>query len=500
MERARSVVAVEAVPGLGVPHDLRGHRRRLGRHPQRLDVVDRDAPVEVAEQAEPRGLQAGCQVDQRRVAEPAGGQATAVEGDGRAQRACRRGGQDDAATHAEPDDAGLLGGEAGVDEVGQGGVDVRREGVGGQLAEERQHGVEIVVGEHRRALPVEQRRVRRPSIPPPPAGCRSCGCAASARRPPARRRRRREACRSVRPDGSASARRRSGSRGHRPWSPFGRRRTVLPLGGVGGSCGRDRRRPSTSTSRCWPPYRLGTVRDECCRTKPRPRMAWISTGVPRRRRRRSLTRLSIARGSAGGTVGPGHIDQRRSRDDEVRLLEEGSQQAGLQLAQRDRSSADVDDVVAVDHDARQAAGLGPRRERLGAGEQLVGQDREPHPVGEAVPRAGRGCVGGDDVDARTGAPGGRRGVDVGVVPCRDGDAECGDAALDGRVEQAGVSDDRSHGYLQISGSRRSVVRGGRVASADRAAISGRRRVARRQTWTTAVRSPDVVGTRVREPA
>ena len=53
----RARVAVEAVLGVGVAHDLGVDRRRGERGAQLLDVVDRDRPVEVAEQAEPRRLQ-----------------------------------------------------------------------------------------------------------------------------------------------------------------------------------------------------------------------------------------------------------------------------------------------------------------------------------------------------------------------------------------------------------------------------------------------------------
>ena len=66
-----AVVAVEAVTGVGVAHDLGVDRAVPAARAQGLDVVDGDALVEVAEQPEPRGLQAGRLVDQRIEAEPA---------------------------------------------------------------------------------------------------------------------------------------------------------------------------------------------------------------------------------------------------------------------------------------------------------------------------------------------------------------------------------------------------------------------------------------------
>src|SRR5437868_7799483 len=83
-------VAVEAVLGVGIAHDLGGYRGVAERSAQLLDALDRDALVEITEQAEPWCLQCRRLTDQRRERQPAGGgDATAVEPDRGAQSTAR---------------------------------------------------------------------------------------------------------------------------------------------------------------------------------------------------------------------------------------------------------------------------------------------------------------------------------------------------------------------------------------------------------------------------
>ena len=84
-------VAVEAVAGVRVAHDLGVDRCTGERGAQRFDVFDRDGRVFVAEQPEPRRLQLTDAIDERReLREAAGDDAAAVEPDGGAET-CARG-------------------------------------------------------------------------------------------------------------------------------------------------------------------------------------------------------------------------------------------------------------------------------------------------------------------------------------------------------------------------------------------------------------------------
>src|SRR5262249_16897653 len=101
-------VAMEAMTGARVDHDVRWDRRVLGRVAHRFDLVDRNRLIVFAEQSEPRGLQLRRELGQGRHAEPSGGTTAAVERPAGTQRMAGGGEYDDAATHAEPDDADLL--------------------------------------------------------------------------------------------------------------------------------------------------------------------------------------------------------------------------------------------------------------------------------------------------------------------------------------------------------------------------------------------------------
>src|SRR5438128_1917948 len=99
----RPLVAVEAVAGLGVADDIVVD---LGvcveRGPHLLDVVDRDRLVEVAEQAQPRGLErARVAHEGGELGEPGSDDAAAVEAGRRAEGAPERDEERDAAAEAE---------------------------------------------------------------------------------------------------------------------------------------------------------------------------------------------------------------------------------------------------------------------------------------------------------------------------------------------------------------------------------------------------------------
>src|SRR5439155_8463020 len=104
----RPLVAVEAVAGVGIADDVVVDLRvRVERRPQLLDVVDRDRLVEVAEQAQPRGLEPARVAHQGgELGEPGGDEAAAVEADGGAEGAPEGDEERDAAAEAEADDAG----------------------------------------------------------------------------------------------------------------------------------------------------------------------------------------------------------------------------------------------------------------------------------------------------------------------------------------------------------------------------------------------------------
>ena len=92
---------------------------------QRLDVVDGDGRVFVAEQPEPRRLQLTDAVDERReLREAAGDDAAAVETDGRAETALEGHHERDPPAEAEPDDRDVVVGEPGRAQVVERGVDV----------------------------------------------------------------------------------------------------------------------------------------------------------------------------------------------------------------------------------------------------------------------------------------------------------------------------------------------------------------------------------------
>src|SRR5581483_2714139 len=155
---AVALVAVEAVPGLGVADDLRLLAGRRRRRPQLLDAVDRDALVEVAVEAEPGGPQPGGLLDQRPEAEPPFGDAPAVEGDGGAEVSPGGGHQRHRPAHAEADDAGLREGAPGAGEVAEGGVDVGHHAFGGQLLHVGRDRREVAVAELGVAAAVEEVR------------------------------------------------------------------------------------------------------------------------------------------------------------------------------------------------------------------------------------------------------------------------------------------------------------------------------------------------------
>ena len=142
---ARPLIAVEAVPGIGVPHHLGLLTRRRGGGPELLDLVDRDAVVEVAEQPEPRRLQVGGLVDERPESETSRRDAAAVEGDRRPQRTPRRDEEGDGATHAEADDEAPLRRDGGPVQLGQRRVDVGHDAVGRQLSHVRLGRVHVAV-------------------------------------------------------------------------------------------------------------------------------------------------------------------------------------------------------------------------------------------------------------------------------------------------------------------------------------------------------------------
>src|SRR4051794_32400371 len=86
----RALVVEERVPGALDDVEPGRYGRQRGRRTQRVDLVERDALVLGAVQAEPRRPQARRHLDQRRHARPAAlGDAAAVERHGRAERAHR---------------------------------------------------------------------------------------------------------------------------------------------------------------------------------------------------------------------------------------------------------------------------------------------------------------------------------------------------------------------------------------------------------------------------
>src|SRR4051794_8784059 len=97
----RAGVAVEAVAGIRVANDLGVDRRLRGRLAQLLDLLDGDAGVRVAVAAQPGGFQLRREIEQRGRAEAALGDAAAVEGDRRAERAVVSLDERDGPAHAE---------------------------------------------------------------------------------------------------------------------------------------------------------------------------------------------------------------------------------------------------------------------------------------------------------------------------------------------------------------------------------------------------------------
>jgi pimeloyl-ACP methyl ester carboxylesterase len=150
---------VEAVLGVGVADDVGVHRRVGERLAQRLDVLDGDGRVEVAEQPEPRRLQRGRPVDERReLREPAAHDPAAVEPDRGPERPLERDEERHAAAHAEPDDADALVREPRGVEVADRGVDVDEQRVVAQPLEQREHLREVAVGRDAAAGPMEDVR------------------------------------------------------------------------------------------------------------------------------------------------------------------------------------------------------------------------------------------------------------------------------------------------------------------------------------------------------
>ena len=167
----RPIVAVESVVSVGVADDLGRHRRALRRFPELLDLGGGDALVEIAVEPEPGGLELGGQLDQRRQPEPALEHAAAVEGDRRPHRPKGGGVEGDASTHAESHHPDPREGKVPGLEMIEGGVHVDGQTLRRQVAHEGHHRVEVVIGEDRRSVAVEEcRRHREPAGVGQPVG------------------------------------------------------------------------------------------------------------------------------------------------------------------------------------------------------------------------------------------------------------------------------------------------------------------------------------------
>src|ERR1700694_4125769 len=97
-------VAVESVLSVGIAHDVRIDGCRLRRLSHHLHLVAGDRLVLIAEQPEPWGLQLRCELGGGCQAEAACHDAAAIERGRTTQGVANSGEDDDAPTHAEPDD------------------------------------------------------------------------------------------------------------------------------------------------------------------------------------------------------------------------------------------------------------------------------------------------------------------------------------------------------------------------------------------------------------
>jgi hypothetical protein len=161
---------VEAVLGVRVPHDLRGLPRRGGSFAELLHLGHRDPPVAVAVEAEPRRPEAGRLGDERAEPEASLRDAGAVERDGRADVAARRGHERHGAAHAEADDTRGARRDAGRRDPRQRGVHVGEDLIGAQRGHHVACLPDLVVAERRIAAAVEQVRRHRevPGVREPP--------------------------------------------------------------------------------------------------------------------------------------------------------------------------------------------------------------------------------------------------------------------------------------------------------------------------------------------
>src|SRR5665213_1076255 len=154
----RSHVAVKSVFGVRVSHNLGREGYGVSCRTQRFDLLHGNASVEVAVETNPRTLQFRRQFNQWWEAEATGLESAAVETGGDTDGAEGRGVKRDGSAHAVADDRDIGRVKAESRQEVRRGVEVVGDALLIEVRHERHRRREVVVGDLRRTVAVEQLR------------------------------------------------------------------------------------------------------------------------------------------------------------------------------------------------------------------------------------------------------------------------------------------------------------------------------------------------------